>query len=140
MSQASVMNEAQECRPLVDIGTLAARLKAELDDAMQARKMVEDRWLQDLRQYRGQYEPAVQERLKKYRRSQVYYRLTTQKVNTLVARLMDLLFPQKTKNWGIEPTPDPMLPEDVIMSELRDELAAGSNSLYSSAITKQIFI
>ena len=64
MSQASVMNEAQECRPLVDIGTLAARLKAELDDAMQARKMVEDRWLQDLRQYRGQYEPAMQERLR----------------------------------------------------------------------------
>lgn len=127
MSQlpAAISSAPQERKPLVDIGTLAARLKAELDDAMQARKMVEDRWLQDLRQYRGQYEPAVLERLKKYRRSQVYSRLTTQKVNTLVARLMDLLFPQKTKNWGIEPTPDPMLPEDVIMSELRDELAAG---------------
>ena len=102
--------------PLMDAGALAARLKAELDDAMAARKMVETRWLDDLRQYRGQYPEDVRERLRRHKRSQVYYRLTTQKVNTLVARLMDLLFPQKSKNWGIDPTPDPLLPEDVIMA------------------------
>lgn len=121
-----------ERKPIVDIGSLAVRLKAELDDAMQARTMVEDRWLKDLRQYRGQYEPDVAERLKKYKRSQVYYRLTTQKVNTLVARLMDLLFPQKAKNWGIEPTPDPMLPDDVIMAELQDELSAGVQEIMAA--------
>lgn len=125
-----------ERKPIVDIGSLAVRLKAELDDAMQARTMVEDRWLKDLRQYRGQYEPDVAERLKKYKRSQVYYRLTTQKVNTLVARLMDLLFPQKTKNWGIEPTPDPVLPEEVILAELREELAAGVQEIMAARMTE----
>ena len=45
MSQlpSAISSAPQERKPLVDIGTLAARLKAELDDAMQARKMVEDR-------------------------------------------------------------------------------------------------
>ena len=123
-------------RPLVDMGTLSARLRAELDDAMQARTMVEERWLKDLRQYRGQYEPDVLERLKQYRRSQVYYRLTTQKVNTLVARLMDLLFPQKAKNWGIEPTPDPVLPDEVIMTELHDELAAGMQEIMAGHLER----
>ena len=120
----------------MDAGALAARLKAELDDAMAARKMVETRWLDDLRQYRGQYPEDVRERLRRHKRSQVYYRLTTQKVNTLVARLMDLLFPQKSKNWGIDPTPDPLLPEDVIMAELGEELAAGMQEIMGAKLAE----
>lgn len=125
-----------ESRPAIDAGVLATRLKTELDDAMKARTMVEERWLQDLRQYRGQYEPDVAGRLKKNKRSQIYYRLTTQKVNTLVARLMDLLFPQKSKNWSMEPTPDPMLPDDVIMAELRDELTAGVQEIMAGRMAE----
>ena len=129
MSQVPALYQSspveEERRPLVDTGSLAARLHDELSEAMKSRKMVEERWLEDLSQYRGQYSADVLDRLKRYRRSQVYYRLTTQKVNTLTARLMDLLFPQKSKNWGIEPTPDPEIPDDVIMQEMQGEIEAG---------------
>ena len=51
-------------------------------------------------QYRGQYPADVMERLKKFKRSQVYYRMTTNKVDMMVARLMDLLFPGAFKELG----------------------------------------
>ncbi len=130
-----MFQEQQDTSP-VNSGVLASRLHAELADAINSRRMVEDRWMQDLRQYRGQYEPDVLKRLEKYKRSKVYYRLTTQKVNTMVARLMDLLFAQKTKNWSIEPTPDPVLPDDVIMAEMQDELAAGVQEIMAQRMAE----
>lgn len=114
----------QGSRPPVDTGALAAQLRAEYEDAERARSLVNLRWLEDLRQYRGQYAPAVLERLRKSKRAQVYYRMTTAKVNTMTARLMDLLFPQRVKNWSIEPTPDPVLPDEIIMRDMQDEIGA----------------
>ncbi|MEG1610978.1 MAG: hypothetical protein RR317_07320, partial [Bilophila sp.] len=49
---------------------------------------------------------------------------TTTKVDTMVARLMDLLFPARSKNWSIASTPDPQLPESVVMEAVRPELEA----------------
>ena len=53
MSQVPALYQSssaeEERRPLVDTGTLAARLHDELSEAMKSRKMVEERWLEDLR-------------------------------------------------------------------------------------------
>lgn len=106
----------------IDAQTLAFGLRAEFDSAQAARKMVEYRWIDDLRQYRGIYDHETASKLAKRKRSRVFYRMTTAKVNTMTARLMDLLFPQRLKNWSIEPTPDPMLPDDIIMAELGPEI------------------
>lgn len=106
----------------LDPQALAWRLKEEFETAAAARKMPELRWLDDLRQYRGIYDAATMRRLSKRKRSRVFYRMTTTKVNTMVARLMDLLFPQRLKNWSVEPTPDPMLPDDILMQELGPEI------------------
>lgn len=130
MSQLSPTSEnAPGKSPLLDVGVLAARLRAEYEDAERARSMVNLRWLEDLRQYRGQYAPEVLARLKKSKRAQVFYRMTTAKVNTMTARLMDLLFPQRVKNWSIEPTPDPMLPDEIIMQDMQEELAAAAEQI-----------
>lgn len=110
-------------RQELDIEALAIKLQGECEAAQRARSMVELRWLDDLRQYRGVYDPATAQRLKKSKRSRVYYRLTTAKVNTMTARLMDLLFPSRSKNWSIDPTPDPAIPDDIIMDELSKEIA-----------------
>lgn len=115
---------------------LAAQLQAEFSEAQAARKMVELRWLDDLRQYRGIYDSVTLERLKKRKRSKVFYRLTTAKVNTLTARLMDLLFPQKSKNWALSPTPDPMLPEDILKAELRKEIEPRAAALFQEQLQK----
>lgn len=111
------------------LAPLAFELLDELALAQAARKMVELRWLEDLRQYRGMYDPDTQRRLSKRRRSRVFYRMTTAKINTMTARLMDLLFPQRLKNWAIEPTPDPYLPDDILMSELGPEIGQRAQAM-----------
>jgi hypothetical protein len=121
--------EARTGRPTLDIGALAQQLRSEYDEAERARSMVNLRWLDDLRQYRGMYAPEVLARLRKTKRAKVYYRLTTAKVNTMTARLMDLLFPQRTKNWSIEPTPDPLLPDEVVMQDMQDEISAAAEQI-----------
>lgn len=109
---------------------LAVTLLAEYNEAESARELFNLRWLEDLRQYKGQYEPGVQTRLNEDTKSQVFYRLTTTKVNTMVGRLMDLLFPQRSKNWSIEPTPDPMIPEDILMEELAPEIQERAEGIF----------
>lgn len=50
--------EARAGRPPLDTGALAVQLRAEYDEAERARSMVNLRWLEDLRQYRGMYAPG----------------------------------------------------------------------------------
>lgn len=121
-------------RQELDIENLAIKLQGECEAAQRARSMVELRWLDDLRQYRGVYDPATAQRLKKSKRSRVYYRLTTAKVNTMTARLMDLLFPSRSKNWSIDPTPDPAIPDDIIMDELAEEIAPAAAQLLQEKV------
>ena len=53
------------------LNALALQLKREFSTAESSRKLIEERWLEDLMQYRGQYPADVMERLKKFKRSQV---------------------------------------------------------------------
>jgi len=80
------------------------------------RRETEQRWLKDLRQYRGEYDPEVLERLHK-KRSKAYMSISRTKVKTVSARQTDLLFPaNKDKNWGIKPSPIPELSPVLIQS------------------------
>lgn len=128
MADAERMEPRQAEAP-VNRGSLAAMLRAEYEDAERSRTMVSERWLDDLRQYRGMYEPKTIERLRRLRRSAVFYRLTTQKVNVVVARLMDLLFPQRSKNWSIEPTPAPMIPDEIVFEDMQGEITSISQEI-----------
>ena len=55
----------------------------------------------------------------KPQRSTVFIGLTRQKTNTAEARVADILLPTDDRNWGIQPTPEP-----VLMSMSRDEAPA----------------
>ena len=120
----------------VDAAALGARLRDEFREAEVARTLYGERWLQDLMAYKGFYPPTVAARLKRSRRSSVYYRLTTAKVNTMTARLMDLLFPQRSRNWSMSPTPDPDLPPDILAQELGEELEAAAAALLQEQLAK----
>lgn len=100
------------------LGTLLSDMffKAERD-----RKSFEDRWVKDLLQYRGEYEPEVLARMDP-KRSQAFMRITRTKVKTVDARLSDLLFPANgEKNWGVEPTPVPEVDPET-KKEIADEV------------------
>lgn len=89
--------------------SLAARLASFFDTAQAQRRETEDRWLKDLRQYKGLYDADIAARLHP-QRSKAFLRLTRAKVRLADARLMDLLFPDSgDANWSIRPTPVPEL-------------------------------
>lgn len=93
------------------IDAIGPRLWGEFSSAETARRQTELRWLNDLRQYRGKYEPD--ELAKMAGRSQAFLRKTRTKVETLDARMADLLFPaSREKNFAVKAPKTPVLPEE----------------------------
>lgn len=88
---------------------LGLRLKDMYTKAKSDRAQIELRWLEDLRQYKGIYDPDELARLQ-VGKSKTFTRMTRIKVKSATARLMDLIFPAGSEdNWSIEPTPVPDL-------------------------------
>lgn len=100
----------QESVHLEAIGT---SLINEFARAESDRLLTEQRWLRDLRQYKGQYDPEVEAAIGP-NRSKAFVRKTRVKVKTANSRVMDLLFPSGSeKNWDIDSTPVPSLPQEI---------------------------
>jgi len=88
---------------------LGSTLLEEFKRAESDRMLTEQRWLRDLRQYRGQYDPDVESKIGKAR-SRAFVRKTRVKIKTIDSRVADLLFPTgANKNWAIEETPKPTI-------------------------------
>ena len=87
----------------------ASRLSRLANEQAAKRSDIEQRWLKDLRQYHGEYQPGEYERIKQAGGSQVFVNITRNKTNAAEARLQDMLFPTDDRNWGIKPTPVPEL-------------------------------
>lgn len=98
-------DEVETDNPLFRIGI---DLMGEFNTAEKLRHEVELRWLNDLRQYKGQYEP---DEVTKLKGSKAFMRKTRVKVESVDARMMDLLFPaNRLRNFGVEATPEPSIP------------------------------
>lgn len=87
---------------------LGLRLRAEFDREERDRQGQEQKWLEDLRQFKGIYDPEMLARLGK-NRCKLFVRLTRAKVKAIDSKQGELLFPAGDKNWAIEPSKDPML-------------------------------
>jgi hypothetical protein len=73
------------------------------------------RYLKNLRQYKGEYEPDKLNQIKQFGGSEVYSKLTTVKCRGATALLRDIYVGGVTP-WTLDPTPVPSLPEDVTES------------------------
>ncbi|MHB0775421.1 hypothetical protein [Halomonas sp. WWR20] len=117
----------------------AARLSRKAHEQVQKRSSLETRWLDDYRQYHGEYDPQTAARLARAEGSEVYVNITRNKTNAAEARLQDMLFPTDDRNWGIQPTPVPELDgiepgqmgqgpngEPVDMGQAADEVMRGA--------------
>ena len=85
---------------------LGVRLLTRFNDYKRERREVEVQWLRNLRQYLGQYDPEILEKIEPDR-SRAYPKLTRIKVVSMVSRLMSLLFPTSEKNWGLQASRSP---------------------------------
>lgn len=86
------------------------------------REQIERRWLRNLRQVRKIYDPEVLDTIPKDR-SKAYPGLTQWVVRGTIARLMQMLFPQTEKNYGVRPSAMPDLSVDQLQQVL-DQLVA----------------
>lgn len=89
---------------------LGQKLSTRFTEYETARFDTEQKWLKNRRQFRGEYDAEIKTLLDADR-SQVYPKITRVKVIGMVSRLMDLLFPQTTKNWNMSTSPFPDISE-----------------------------
>lgn len=133
LAAEKAMRDARE-RLLGDMGTAFFK---EFTDAKTFRLEAERRWIEDLRQFKGMYAPDVAKNLKDKKRSKLFLRLTRAKVKSLNARLGDMLFPAGDKNWTINSTPVPTLPEELYADEIA-EIMRRDGDLDKDALKKAI--
>lgn len=89
------------------------------------RRMAELKWMRNLRQYLGVYDPEIERDLSADR-SKAYPRLTRVKCISVQARLMNLMFPGNERNWTLKASPSADLkPADIMaaIKRLQDKAA-----------------
>ena len=110
---------------------LGQRFKALFDRYASERIPVEQRYLRNLRQYMGVYDPDVERQLAP-NRSRAYPRLTRMKCISMLSRIMNLMFPGNEDNWELTASPspsmDPVMVADAV-SQLMTELQAGGGKV-----------
>jgi hypothetical protein len=87
----------------------ASRLNKLAAEQVGKRNQIEQRWLDDIRQYHGEYASDEAVKLARAKGSEVFVNITRNKTNAAEARLQDMLFPTDDRNFGIYPTPVPEL-------------------------------
>jgi len=107
--------------------SLGARYRAIYERYASDRAAAEQKWLKNLRQYIGVYDPEI-ERVLPQNRSRAYPRVTRVKCISMLSRLMNLMFPGNELNWELNASPSPeMSPEMVaqavteLMTKLQGE-------------------
>lgn len=112
--EIAAIEQLKEEAPAQSLSAIGARLIGEFSQAKMDRKETEDRWLMDLRQYRGKYDPDEEAAFGKSR-SKAFVRKTRVKVKTIDSRVADLLFPAGSeKNWSVDNTPVPSLSQETL--------------------------
>jgi hypothetical protein len=91
------------------VDMLAIDLERKLSETIFERGTTDTRMVEDLRLYHGKYDDKITKALEGAKRSQVFVKLIRAKTNAAEAQLVDLLFPNDDKNYGIKPTPKPEL-------------------------------
>jgi hypothetical protein len=110
-----------------------------VQEQVQLRGPIETRWLEDLRQYHGQYDKNAELELKNEEdRSRTFINITRTKTNAWSARLGDMLLPNDEKNWGIDPTPVPDLTREaqqaLAEADKHDQAAEDATNQHNEAV------
>ncbi len=116
-----------------NLQVFGARLAKLAQDTVSKRQQIELRWLEDLRQFHGEYDEETKANLSGSG-SKVFVNITRNKKSAAEARAQDMLFPTDDRNWGIKPTPVPELAE----TEPGDSLQVNGQQIDKEAIAQQV--
>jgi hypothetical protein len=117
--------------------SLGMKLSKDFDSYDQDRRLAELQWARNLRQFLGVYDPETEKDIPKDR-SRAYPKLTRVKCVSMVARLMNLLFPAGDKNWAIDASPVPNLSQEDLQSVLDQLQQAPDAQLTDDTITAAV--
>lgn len=96
------------------VAQLGQNLTALFTQYSNDRRSAELKWVKNLRQYLGIYDPEIEAQLGPDR-SRAYPRLTRVKCISVLSRIMNLMFPGNEDNWEVTASPNPeMSPADVM--------------------------
>lgn len=121
LSPPDVMVNAPETAPTPvvrsqDLKQLGAKLSHMFDSYRSDRRIQELKWLRNLRQYLGIYDPDV-DREMSANRSRAYPRITRIKTVSVLSRLMNMMFQANERPWSLEASPSPDIdPQDVMQA------------------------
>lgn len=119
--QPDPVDERDEERISERLSGVIAKFEVEAKRRVDRREPIEQRWIEDLQQYHGVYDPDTEAKLEKVEGSKVFINVTATKTDAMEARLWDLLFPTDDRSWGISPTPVPELMHGTETAEKRIE-------------------
>jgi hypothetical protein len=101
------------------------------------RRIAEVKWMRNLRQYLGIYDPEIEGKLSADR-SRAYPRLTRVKCISTLARVMNLMFPGNERNWSLTASPNAeMAPEDV-MQAVQEAMAEAEKAGMQMEMTDEV--
>jgi len=89
------------------LAALGQQLQGKFRKNEKDRVPIEDRWLEDLRQYHGKYDPEVDAALREAESCALFLNVTKPKTHAYSARVMDMVLPTDGKNFGLDATPVP---------------------------------
>ena len=120
-AQAKKRSDAMQNTPVIQ--GLASHVRTRWDSARTAKRNLEERMLQCLRQRNGEYDPEKLQEIKEQGGSDIYINLTSVKCRAATSWLRDtLLGTGQDKPWAISGTPNPTMPPEVL-EELKARLA-----------------
>jgi len=120
-AESKKRSDAMQNQPVIQ--GLAAHVRTRWDSSRTAKRDLEERMLQCLRQRNGEYDPDKLQEIKDQGGSTIYINLTSVKCRAATSWLRDtLLGSGSDKPWSIAATPNPDMPPE-IMQELQARLA-----------------
>jgi hypothetical protein len=93
------------------------------DSYAQDRQLTERKFIRNLRQYLGIYDPDVEAELPKGG-SRAYPRITRVKCISMLARVMNLMFPGNEDNWELSASPSAEMSPDDVKAAVQELLAS----------------
>jgi len=116
-AESKKRSDSMQNQPVIQ--GLAAHVRTRWDSARTAKRTLEDRMLQCLRQRNGEYDPEKLQEIREQGGSDIYINLTSVKCRAATSWLRDtLLGSGSDKPWAIAGTPNPDMPPE-IMQELQ---------------------
>lgn len=82
---------------------------------------IEEKMLQSLRAYNGNYDPEDLAKIRMMKGSEIYMNLTPTKCRAAMSWIRDIMLPANENSWLLEPSPLPDIPEE-IKDKIREQI------------------